>query len=140
VLRLHRVEGDLPDGIAELRVEATAEGIGNVGRLMDDWLSGVERFTKPGETLLAAYDYETFVGIGGVTVEPDPTHRAMRMRRLYVRTGLARSRHRSRVGRSADDTGAIGVGSPDVERRPSGIGRVLGSTGICARETSNTNA
>ena len=75
----------MPGGFATLRAEADAENIRNVSRLEQDWASGAERFERPGEILLAAFDDETLVAVGGLTIEPDPAVRALRLRRLYVR-------------------------------------------------------
>jgi GNAT superfamily N-acetyltransferase len=72
-------------GFHALRAEADAEDIRNVARLEEDWRSGAERFRKTGEILLAGFDGQTLVAIGGLTVEPDPSVRALRLRRLYVR-------------------------------------------------------
>jgi GNAT superfamily N-acetyltransferase len=83
--RLERIESALPDQTPELRAEADAEGIRNQGMLEHDFASGAELFSKPGEILLAAFDGNTLVGIGGLTVEPDKSIRAMRLRRIYVR-------------------------------------------------------
>ncbi len=85
VVRLVRVTTALPDQMDELRAEADSEGVRNQDMLQRDFLSGAERFTKPGEILLACYEGETLVGIGGLTVEPDTSVRAMRLRRVYVR-------------------------------------------------------
>lgn len=84
-VRLERIESALPDQMPELRAEADAEGVHNQGMLERDFASGAERFSKAGEILLAAFDGDTLVGIGGLTVEPDKSTRAMRLRRLYVR-------------------------------------------------------
>lgn len=75
---------ELPRDIETLRAEADADGIRNVGLLVADWSSGAERFDKPGEALFAAFDGDTLIGIGGVTIEQDARVTAMRMRRLYV--------------------------------------------------------
>jgi len=75
----------LPDGFDVLRSEADAEGIRNATRLEADWESSAERFDKLGEILLAGFDSETLVAIGGLTIEPDSTVKALRLRRLYVR-------------------------------------------------------
>jgi len=75
----------LPTGFARLRADADAEGILNVARLQRDWESGVERFQKTGEMLLAGLDSKTLVAIGGLTIEPDTAVPALRLRRLYVR-------------------------------------------------------
>ena len=90
MLRLDRIVDDVPDGLEDLRAEADAEDIRNVSRLIVDWHNGAERFTKPGEMLLAGFEGGTLVAIGGITVEPDPTLQAMRLRRLYVRPAWRR--------------------------------------------------
>jgi GNAT superfamily N-acetyltransferase len=84
-VRLERVESALPDQMQELRAEADAEGVRNQGMLECDFASGTERFSKPGEILLAAFGGDTLVAIGGLTVEPDQSLRAMRLRRVFVR-------------------------------------------------------
>ncbi|MBI3676714.1 MAG: GNAT family N-acetyltransferase [Proteobacteria bacterium] len=78
---------DLPSDIKILRDEADGDGIRNMGLLVDEWTSGAECFSKPGEALFGAFDGGGLVGIGGVTLEPDTRVRAMRMRRLYVLRG-----------------------------------------------------
>jgi GNAT superfamily N-acetyltransferase len=79
------VTESLPAGFAQLRADADVEGISNVARLQSDWERGAERFDKPGEILLAGFDSETLAAIGGLTIEPDQSVRALRLRRLYVR-------------------------------------------------------
>lgn len=87
MLHFERVRDALPRGLAALAAEAAAEDVGNVDRLIKDWRSGVQRFDKPGEMLLAVFDGEALIAVGGVTTEPDTTigETARRMRRLYVR-------------------------------------------------------
>jgi GNAT superfamily N-acetyltransferase len=75
----------LPKGFDALRADADAESILNVARLQRDWESGIELFEKSGEVLLAGFDSETLAAIGGLTIEPDRSVRALRLRRLYVR-------------------------------------------------------
>ena len=91
-MRFERLLADLPKDIDTLAVEAGAENVKSVARLISDWRSGAERFEKPGEILIAAFDEATLVGIGGATIEthaPDG-HRAFRMRRYYVRQSWRR--------------------------------------------------
>ena len=83
----------LPPDIEVLRVEAAADGIRNMGILVADWMSGAERYDKPGEALFGAFDGAWLVGIGCVKIEPAVP--AMRMRRLYV----LRKARRHGVGR-----------------------------------------
>lgn len=91
-MRFERVRADLPAGIGALAEEAVAEDVGNVARLISDWRSGAERFDKPGEVLVAAFDGVTLVGIGGATIEPHAPDgkRALRMRRYYVHSAWRR--------------------------------------------------
>jgi GNAT superfamily N-acetyltransferase len=85
MFRLVPVTGSLPDQIGILEAEACADSVKNVSRLVADWTNGEERFSKPGELLLAAYDGERLIAIGGLTVDPyHPTPPAMRLRRVYV--------------------------------------------------------
>jgi GNAT superfamily N-acetyltransferase len=96
MMQLIPVVGVLPDGIEALESEARVEAVANVSRLITDWTSGAERFSKPGELLLAAYEDERLIGVGGLTLEPDVRLQAMRLRRLYVckcdrRRGVGRS-------------------------------------------------
>lgn len=75
----------IPDGLADLGVQAEAEGIGIVARVLDRWADGSERYDRAGEALLAAVDSDGEVaGIGGLTVCPTVAG-AMRVRRFYVR-------------------------------------------------------
>lgn len=75
----------LPAGFTALRAEADSEGVRNQGMLQRDFESGAERFKEPGEMLLACFENQTLVGIGGLTIEPDQSVRALRLRRIYVR-------------------------------------------------------
>jgi GNAT superfamily N-acetyltransferase len=84
----------LPTGFDVLRAEALREGYRHVERLAVDWAAGTERFDAPGENLLAAFLAGGLAGIGGMTVDP-ANHRALRMRRFYVR----RASRRNGVGR-----------------------------------------
>lgn len=96
MIQLIRIFDDLPEGFAALRAEADAEGHRHMSRLADEWASGVQRFDKDGEALLAAMFGGDLAGVGGVTREPiDTVEPALRMRRLYV----SRRARRSGIGR-----------------------------------------
>jgi len=108
----------LPEGFAALRAAADAENIRNVARLEENWRSGAERFEKPGELLLAAFDGETLVAIGGLTVEPDTTVHALRLRRLYVHP----DRRKHGIGRAlATALTDHGFGSVDLLTLNAGV-------------------
>jgi hypothetical protein len=54
-VRLEPVVDKLPADFEIVRREARAEGYAFLDRLADDWASGMIRFDRPGEALLAAY-------------------------------------------------------------------------------------
>jgi GNAT superfamily N-acetyltransferase len=83
------VINDLPQGIDILRAEATCEGYRFLERLVTEWMSYRERFTREGEALLMAHVGSTLAGIGGMTLDPAITG-ALRMRRFYVRASFRR--------------------------------------------------
>lgn len=79
----------IPPLIAELQAEAAVEGYGFVDTLVDDWLTGANRFNEQGETFLGCFVEDVLVAIGGVTIDPflaDP--RIGRIRRVYVRSAF----------------------------------------------------
>jgi GNAT superfamily N-acetyltransferase len=97
MIQLVRIFHDLPEGFEALRAEAVAEGHRHMDRLAEDFASGVQRFDRDGEVLLAAFVEGELAGIGGVTHEPtEMIEPALRMRRLYV----AQARRRDGVART----------------------------------------
>lgn len=81
----------LPPQIDDLEREASAQGFNFVGRLIDEWRAGTNRFDKPGECLLGIIDNETLVGIGGLNVDPYVMDGfTARLRRLYVAKAFRR--------------------------------------------------
>ncbi len=64
---------------------AASEGFNFMTRLLAEWRSGTNRFDKPGECLLGAFEGGRMIGIGGLTIDPYlPAGDAGRLRRLYV--------------------------------------------------------
>ena len=88
--RIEPVVRDLPPGFAKMRAEASSEGYRFLERLATAWESGIIRFDRDGESLLAAYSAGVLAGIGGLTVEP-VIPCALRMRRFYVRAPFRRT-------------------------------------------------
>lgn len=82
-VRLEQVVEALPRGFEALRAEAHAEGYRHLERLATDWNSGLTRFDRDGEALLAAFVENTLAGIGGLTMDPALAEN-LRMRRFYV--------------------------------------------------------
>ena len=87
--RLERVADTLPPFLDGLREEACLNGYRMLDRLTSEWVSGTNRFDRPGEALLAAYADDVLAGIGGLTLEPAIAG-ALRMRRFYVRIAYRR--------------------------------------------------
>jgi len=88
---------DLTYGVGELRAEAAEEGFTFVDRLLHDWHSGMNRFDRPGEVLLAAFDLADLVAVGGLNQNPYADQVGVgRLRHIYV---IRRAR-RSGVGSS----------------------------------------
>ena len=91
--------GDLDLDSADLDLlisEARLEGHHFVDRMVRNWANGINRFERPGEAHLAAFQGDQVVGIGGLNVDPYQTDRAVgRLRHVYVcpdyrRLGIAR--------------------------------------------------
>lgn len=79
------------DGYDALERESIREGHGMLRRLRENWLEGTNRFSKPGEILLGAFDGAILLGVCGRNVDPygnDP--RAGRVRHLYVAPSFRR--------------------------------------------------
>jgi GNAT superfamily N-acetyltransferase len=76
---------ELPPGSGELAEIATSEGFGMVRRLIDDYVSDINRFSKPGECLSVALNGEHVIAVGGINVDPYyNSPRLGRIRHLYV--------------------------------------------------------
>ena len=72
-------------GVEALEGLAASEGFNFMTRLLAGWRSGANRFDKPGECLLDAFEGGRMIGIGGLTIDPYlPAADAGRLRRLYV--------------------------------------------------------
>jgi GNAT superfamily N-acetyltransferase len=86
---------DLPSGIEELRTEAAGEGFRFVDKLVTEWRSGVNIFTRPGEVMLGAFQAVKLVAVGGLNRDPYADQDGIgRLRHLYV----SKSGRRSGVG------------------------------------------
>lgn len=68
-IQLTSVTPDSP-GFAELRSQSMAEGFNMLRRLEDNWLSGLNRFDRPGEKLIGASVDGVIVGVGGLNIHP----------------------------------------------------------------------
>jgi len=71
-----------------LLTASEAEGFAFVRRVVDEWASGANRFTRPGEALLGSFLDGRLVGICGLTKDPYQDDDTVgRLRNLYVLPG-----------------------------------------------------
>ena len=96
------IEQTLPNDLASMAQIATQEGHVHVSRLIEEWQSGVNRFSQTGETLIRAIDAAgNTIGVVGLNRDPyysgvNAGHPPGRVRRMYVlpqwrRQGVARA-------------------------------------------------
>ncbi|MBU9809776.1 MULTISPECIES: GNAT family N-acetyltransferase [Yersiniaceae] len=86
-IQLINVTPDSP-GFAELKSQSMAEGFNMLRRLEDNWLSGQNRFDRPGEKLIGASVDGLIVGVCGLNVDPFTQAAGTgRLRHLYVDSG-----------------------------------------------------
>lgn len=98
----------LPAGLASLADEARQEGYLFLDRLVEDWESGANRFSRRGELLFGAFDEDALVAIGGLNCDPwlqDET--VGRLRRFFVsgvyrRKGIGRAMVQALLGEAVN--------------------------------------
>jgi GNAT superfamily N-acetyltransferase len=109
---INRLDQLTLDRFAELLAESEAAGYAFLRRVADEWASGVNPFSKPGEALFAAEIDGRIVGVCGLNVDPYLNEeRVGRVRNVYV---LARYR-RLGIGRRLVTT-AIGAARGTFDR------------------------
>lgn len=90
-LRLCEVRESLPDDFENLLVDSVDNGHQFLLKLQAEWLSGANRFSKPGERLLAATEQDWLIGVGGITIDPYLNDAAKgRIRHVYVHSRFRR--------------------------------------------------
>ena len=78
-------------GFLALRSESLAQHFNMLRRLAENWQSGKNRFSAPGEKLLGAFVGGQLVGVCGLNVDPfSPQLRAGRIRHLYISDAFRR--------------------------------------------------
>ena len=70
------------EGLDALLGESEKEGFHFLRRLNDDWISGANRFSKPGEAFYGVFDSKRLLAVGGINRESADCGR---LRRFYVR-------------------------------------------------------
>src|SRR4051812_2163930 len=82
---LQRITDLRPDSLAELVAESERSDFRFVRKLMDDWISGINRFDKPGEALFTVTVDSRVVAVGGLNQDRYVGVPGIgRVRRLYV--------------------------------------------------------
>jgi GNAT superfamily N-acetyltransferase len=76
-----------PDRAGSLVAESQREGFKFLARLRDEWVSGTNRFDRPGEALFGLFDGRELVGIGGINRLDELTGR---LRHVYIRPSQRR--------------------------------------------------
>ncbi|MCB0610870.1 MAG: GNAT family N-acetyltransferase [Lewinella sp.] len=77
--------------IADLKGAGLQEGFQFLDRLVTEWISGVNRFDKPGEGLFQARVRQTIVGIGGINNNPySESGKVGRVRHVYIHPDFRR--------------------------------------------------
>jgi GNAT superfamily N-acetyltransferase len=109
----------LPPGFEVLRHAADGEAFDMLSTLAREWASGENRFDKPGEALLAAFDGQTLAGIGAMSLDPH-VEGALRMRRFYVkppyrRRGVGRALAKAMLDRPEVAGRTVTLNAPHAE-------------------------
>jgi GNAT superfamily N-acetyltransferase len=82
-------EKELASGLAELVAESEAAGFRFLRRLVDEWISGRNRFHGDGEALFTAIVDDRVIGVCGLNVDPYAGDATVgRVRHLYVMTAF----------------------------------------------------
>ena len=95
MISIRYVTDTLPPGFEVLRHAADGEAFNMLQTLAREWADGSNRFDRPGEALVAAFDGPVLAGMGGINHDAH-LEGALRMRRFYVsprhrRRGIART-------------------------------------------------
>ena len=74
------------EDMEKLRAEASREGFDFMETLFEQWSSGEQRFSQPGEVLCGCFDQGKLIAVGGLTIDPFcESPEVGRIRRVYVR-------------------------------------------------------
>jgi GNAT superfamily N-acetyltransferase len=117
--RIAFVKDALPQGFEVLRHAADGEAYDMLAVLAKEWADGTNRFDRPGEALVAAYDGNVLVGMGAMTHDPNIAG-ALRMRRFYVssryrRHGVGRAIAKALLDRPETAGKTITLNAPQAE-------------------------
>jgi GNAT superfamily N-acetyltransferase len=82
--RIERVRTLEPTELDGLVARSLEEGFRFMQRLRDEYISGANRFERPGEALLMARASQTVIAVIGLNLDPHRQPGVMRVRRFYV--------------------------------------------------------
>lgn len=113
------VKDTLPAGFELLRHAADGEAFEMLGTVAREWADGTNRFDRTGEALVAAYDGDYLVGMGGIRLDPHLPE-ALRMSRFYIRPthrrrGIARLIAAALLQRPESKDRTITLNAPHLE-------------------------
>ena len=119
MIRIEPVTDALPHGFELLRHAADGEPFDMLGTLAREWADGSNRFDGAGEALVAVYDGDFLVGMGGIRRDPYLPE-ALRMSRFYVRPthrrrGIARMIANTLLDRPDSAGRLITLNAPQME-------------------------
>jgi GNAT superfamily N-acetyltransferase len=102
-----------------LRYADGGEAYDMLAVLAKEWTDGTNRFDRPGEALVAAYDGNVLVGMGAMTHDPNIAG-ALRMRRFYVssryrRHGVGRAIAKALLDRPEVAGKTVTLNAPQAE-------------------------
>ncbi len=83
-IRFKEVDQLNVDNITQILNRSQDEGFRHIVRLVNEYVSGMNRFNKPGEALFIAFVADEIVGICGLNRDPFNEGQVGRVRRLYV--------------------------------------------------------
>jgi GNAT superfamily N-acetyltransferase len=76
-------------GFGTLLKESQRGGFRMLSRLKEEWENGINRFERPGEILIGAFDGDYLVGVGGRNIDPfEGNPKIGRIRHVYVAENL----------------------------------------------------
>lgn len=106
-MQVYQVQGFHPGELDELVSESSREGFRHIRRLVDEYISGVNRFDRNHEALFVCRSEGRIIGICGLNQTPDSGGDTGRVRRMYVlpefrRQGVGRMLMQAVIQAAAD--------------------------------------
>lgn len=126
--KIHYIKDLLNEDIEELRNESKKEGYNLIEKLINDFISGKNKFNKPGEALIVYEVGGKIIGVCGLNIDPADPERG-RMRRLYVlpqyrKKGIGRELVQELIDHSTKNfkSVSVNIGNFDISKFYEGLG------------------